>query len=69
MNVNTLLNWFSDSTLEQLGCPFQESFSMPDPTGLSVSTSYKSGECGSLPKQGKKDNSYCRLIFETRSAC
>ena len=69
MNVNTLLNWFSDSTLEQLGCRFQESFSIPDPTGLSFSTSYKSGESGSLPKQGKKDNSYCRLIFETRPAC
>ena len=69
MNVNTLLNWFSDSTLEQLGCPFQDIFTMPDPTGLSVSTNYKSGECGSLPKQGKQDNSYFRLIFQTRPAC
>ena len=52
------LPFFSDSVLKELGCSFQGSLNVPDPTRAMISTSRRRERRVSPPKQGKKENVY-----------
>ena len=50
--------FFSDSVLKELGCSFQGSLNVPDPTRAMISTSRRRERLVLPPKQGKKENVY-----------
>lgn len=54
--------FFADSVLKELGCSFQGSLNVPDPTRAMISTSRRRERRGSPPKQGKKENVYLKFF-------
>ena len=53
----------SDSPLQELGCSFKDSFSMPDPTGQMFSISFEREAQDSFPNKGKKESINSHLMF------
>ena len=51
-----VFSFSSDSALQGLGCSFQDSLSMPDPTGQVFLTGFEREQRDSFMKQGNKES-------------